>query len=175
MIMETHKPALAGRRAVNMAEEKKNWLGPYMPQGNVLREIVQQVKLVYHLMLDPRVHPLAKLIPIAAVAYLFFPVDLIPDVIPVLGQMDDAAIVMLGMRMFFEVVPPDVVREYLKRFARPVADSEWKVMSDQPAGEPPASPAAEAAESHGEVVEGDFRVADQADQAEAAEPPAQPD
>jgi uncharacterized membrane protein YkvA (DUF1232 family) len=100
-----------GRKAVNMADEKKNWLGPYIPEGNILREVVQQIKLVYHLMLDSRVHPLAKLIPIAAVLYVFSPVDLIPDVLPVLGQMDDAAIVMLGLRAFFEVAPPDVVRE----------------------------------------------------------------
>jgi uncharacterized membrane protein YkvA (DUF1232 family) len=152
-----------------MAEEKKNWLGPYIPQGNVLRDVVQQIKLVYHLMLDPRVHPLAKLIPIAAVAYVFLPVDLVPDIIPVLGQMDDAAIVMLGIRTFFEIAPPDVVREYLKRLARPLADSEWKMTADKPEGEPPASPAAEV---HGEVVEGDFRVADSA---EAGEPPAKPD
>jgi uncharacterized membrane protein YkvA (DUF1232 family) len=152
--------------------EKKNWLGPYMPQGNVLREFVQQVKLVYHLMLDPRVHPLAKLIPIAAVAYVFLPVDLVPDIIPVLGQMDDAAIVMLGIRMFFEVAPPDVVREYLKRFARPLADNEWQVMADKPAGEPPPPPAPEATGSHEDVVEGNFRIADQA---EADEPPAKPD
>lgn len=150
-----------------MAEEKKNWLGPYMPEGNVLREIVQQVKLVYHLMLDPRVHPLAKLIPIAAVAYVFLPVDLVPDVIPVLGQMDDAAIVMLGMRMFFEVVPPDVVREYLKRFARPVTTNEWKVVVDQSE----SAPAAEPAEPHSEVVDGDFKLADPS---EPGEPPANP-
>ena len=51
-----------GRKAVKMAEEKKNWLGPYIPQGNILREVVQQIKLLYNLMLDRRVNLLAKLI-----------------------------------------------------------------------------------------------------------------
>ncbi len=148
-----------GRKAVKMAEEKKNWLGPYIPQGNILREVVQQIKLLYHLMLDPRVHPLAKLIPIAAVAYVISPVDIISDVIPVLGQLDDAAIVMLGLRMFFEVAPPDVVREYLKRLARPVTDSEWKVVqtpNEGAASEPPAEPGRE-------VVEGNFKLTDEGD------------
>jgi uncharacterized membrane protein YkvA (DUF1232 family) len=140
-----------------VAEQKKNWLGPYIPEGNVLREIVQQVKLVYHLMLDPRVHPLAKLIPIAAVAYVLSPVDLVADVIPVLGQLDDAAIVMLGLRMFFEVSPPDVVREYLKRLVRPVTDSEWKVMETAEEATPPQAPAA----GPPEVIEGRFKAPDE--------------
>ena len=149
-----------GRKAVNMAEEKKNWLGPYIPEGNILREVVQQVKLLYHLMLDPRVHPLAKLIPIAALAYVISPVDIVSDVIPVLGQLDDAAIVMLGLRMFFEVAPPDVVREYLKRLARPVTDSEWKVVQTPSEG---ASPEPPAAEPGPEVVEGNFKLTDEVD------------
>jgi uncharacterized membrane protein YkvA (DUF1232 family) len=148
-----------GRKAVNVADEKKNWLGPYIPEGNLLREVVQQVKLVYHLMLDPRVHPLAKLIPIAAVAYVLSPVDLIADVIPVLGQLDDAAIIMFGLRMFFEVAPPDVVREYLKRLARPVTDSEWKVMQTPPEATPPQASPAEPPE----VVEGNFKLTDEAE------------
>jgi uncharacterized membrane protein YkvA (DUF1232 family) len=143
-----------------MADEKKNWLGPYIPEGNILREVVQQIKLVYHLMLDARVHPLAKLIPIAAVLYVISPVDLIPDVLPVLGQMDDAAIIMLGVRAFFEVAPPEVVREYLKRLARPVDDSEWKVMQTSAEEVSPETPAAEPPP---EVVEGDFKLADEAD------------
>ncbi len=148
-----------GRKAVNMAEEKKNWLGPYIPQGNILREVVQQIKLVYHLMLDPRVHPLAKLIPIGAVVYVLTG-GVIPDLIPVLGQMDDAAIVMLGVRLFFEVSPPDVVREHLKRLARPVTDSEWKVVQTPSEA---ASPEPPAAEPGPEVVEGNFKLTDEVD------------
>ncbi len=148
-----------GRKAVKMAEQKKNWLGPYIPEGNILREVVQQIKLLYHLMLDPRVHPLAKLIPIAAVVYVISPIDIVSDVIPVLGQLDDAAIVMLGLRMFFEVSPPDVVREYLKRLARPVTDSEWKVT--QTPGEGAASEPSP--EPGREVVEGNFKLTDEGD------------
>ena len=36
-------------------EEKHNWLGPYMPEGNLFREVIQQIKLAYNLILDPRV------------------------------------------------------------------------------------------------------------------------
>ena len=135
-----------------MAEEKKNWLGPYIPEGSWMREIVQQVKLAYSLMLDRRVHPVTKLIPLAALAYLFMPVDLAPDVIPLLGQVDDLAIVMLGLRFFFEFAPPDVVHEHLKHLAQS-APGSWSVVDDKPP--PPPSSG-----SSGEVVDGTYHVED---------------
>ena len=44
--------------------------------------------------------------------YLIFPVDLLPDFIPVLGQLDDLAILALGIKLFIELCPKDIVREY---------------------------------------------------------------
>src|SRR3989304_2240819 len=98
-------------------DQKHNWLGPYVPQGNFFRDVVQQFKLSYTLLLAPRVPPLTKLIPLAAVGYLLLPTDVAPDFVPVLGQLDDLAVVMFGIRMFFEFSPPEVVQEHLKRRA----------------------------------------------------------
>jgi uncharacterized membrane protein YkvA (DUF1232 family) len=113
-------------------EEKHNWLGPYIPQGNFLREIVQQIKLAYYLMLDPRVNPLVKVIPVVAAGYLLLPTDVIPDVIPVLGQVDDLVVLMLGLRLFFEFAPPGVVAEHLKRLASRAAPTrgDWAVVEN---------------------------------------------
>ncbi len=132
-----------------MAEEKKNWLGPYIPEGSFIRELIQQAKLAYNLMLDPRVPALAKLIPIGALAYLFFPIDISPDVVPVLGQLDDVGILLLGFRMFFEVSPPEVVQDHLRRLAQSIRPAGWDVNTPPP---PPAPPAKD-----GEVVDGKFR------------------
>jgi uncharacterized membrane protein YkvA (DUF1232 family) len=133
-----------------MAEEKRNWLGPYIPEGSVIREIVQQFRLVYNLMLDGRVPALTKLIPVAAVAYLFFPVDVVPDILVGLGQLDDLAILMLGFRFFLEFAPPNVVHEHLKRIAQ---SGHWSAVDNPPAE--PRQP-----DSGGEVVDGSFRVED---------------
>jgi uncharacterized membrane protein YkvA (DUF1232 family) len=120
-------------------EQKRNWLGPYIPQGSFLRELLQQVKLTYYLMLDPRVNPLVKLIPVVAAGYLLLPADVIPDVIPVLGQVDDAVVLMLGLRLFFEFAPPAVVQEHLQRLVQRV-QGDWSVVENAPAsGEPPAA------------------------------------
>jgi uncharacterized membrane protein YkvA (DUF1232 family) len=133
-----------------MADEKRNWLGPYIPEGSVVREVIQQVKLVYNLLIDPRVHPLSKLIPVAAVAYLLFPFDPLPDVLIGLGQLDDLAILMLGFRFFLELAPPGVVHEHLKRLTQA---GQWRPADEPPAPEPRAA-------SGGEVVEGQFRAED---------------
>ena len=113
-------------------EEKHNWLGPYIPEGSFLREVVQQIKLAYYLMLDPRVHPLVKLIPVVAAGYLLLPTDVIPDVIPVLGQLDDVVVLMLGLRLFFEFAPQPVVQEHLRRLVSRV-QGNWSVVDEAPA------------------------------------------
>ena len=115
-------------------DEKHNWIGPYIPEGSIFRELIQQVKLAYNLMLDPRVNPMVKLIPVAAVAYLILPTDIAPDFVPVLGQLDDLAILLFGLRMFFEFAPPGVVEEHLKRLVARVR-GDWTV-TEEPASGP---------------------------------------
>src|SRR5438067_8364143 len=116
-----------------MAEEKHNWLGPYIPEGSFFREVVQQIKLAFALLLDPRVHPITKLIPLAAVGYLLLPTDIIPDILPILGQMDDVVVLMLGLRLFFEFSPAPVVQEHLQRLVERVK-SDWSVVDNAPSG-----------------------------------------
>jgi uncharacterized membrane protein YkvA (DUF1232 family) len=56
------------------------------------------IVLVTRLARDPRVPRRRKLLLIALVAYLGLPFDLVPDFIPVAGQLDDAIIVALVLR-----------------------------------------------------------------------------
>jgi uncharacterized membrane protein YkvA (DUF1232 family) len=56
------------------------------------------VVLVTRLARDPRVPRRRKLLLLVLVAYLASPIDLIPDFIPVAGQLDDAIIVALVLR-----------------------------------------------------------------------------
>jgi len=99
-----------------MPGEKRRSIQPY--SGGFFSDISNHLKLVVRLLLDRRVNPLIKLIPIATVAYLF-----IPDL--VLGPFDDAAIIGLGMFVFVELCPPEVVEEHRAALARTIP-GEWR-------------------------------------------------
>ena len=87
-------------------------------QGGVVRNLVNQMKLIFRLMGDKRVNFLAKLVPMGAFAYLLLPADLAPNVVlPVIGMVDDAAILWLGTYIFTELCPPEVVEEHMKALA----------------------------------------------------------
>ena len=86
-------------------------------------EMWQQAKLVVQLVLDPKVPFYLKALPFAALAYLIFPFDFIPDVIPGLGQLDDITILLLGAKVFIELAPQDVVAQYIDRL-RTLDESE---------------------------------------------------
>jgi uncharacterized membrane protein YkvA (DUF1232 family) len=62
-------------------------------------------------MRDPRTPRVSKWLLGAAVAYLASPVDLVPDFIPILGQLDDLVIVPTLVWLATRLVPGDVVAE----------------------------------------------------------------
>ena len=70
------------------------------------------VVLVRRLLGDPRVPRGRKLLLGALLAYLAMPIDLVPDVIPVAGQLDDAIAVAIVLRGVLRAAGVDVVREH---------------------------------------------------------------
>ena len=53
----------------------------------------------------------ARLFAALVVAYAFSPLDLIPDFIPVLGYVDDAILLPLGVYLAIKMIPPPVLEE----------------------------------------------------------------
>jgi uncharacterized membrane protein YkvA (DUF1232 family) len=85
---------------------------------DLIRRLPMYIRLVWALIRDGRVPAQQKLILVGIGAYLFFPIDLIPDFVPVLGQLDDLAVVLLGLDLFIRSAPPDIVEEHLAKISQ---------------------------------------------------------
>jgi uncharacterized membrane protein YkvA (DUF1232 family) len=75
------------------------------------RKLKREAYALYLASRDPRTPWLAKVVAIAVVAYLFSPIDLIPDPIPVLGYLDDLLIVPAGIAIALRLVPAEVMAD----------------------------------------------------------------
>jgi uncharacterized membrane protein YkvA (DUF1232 family) len=69
------------------------------------------IVLVSRLARDARVPRRRKLLLVLLVGYLALPFDLVPDFIPIAGQLDDAIIVALVLRSFVRSGDRDLIRE----------------------------------------------------------------
>lgn len=70
------------------------------------------IKLVGRLLRDPRVPRRAKITLGLALAYVASPIDLIPEVIPVVGWADDVVIVLFAIDSLIERAGHDIVQEH---------------------------------------------------------------
>jgi uncharacterized membrane protein YkvA (DUF1232 family) len=69
------------------------------------------IVLVSRLAREPRVPRRRKALLLGVVAYLALPFDLVPDFIPVAGQLDDVVIVALVLRYFVTAGGESLIRE----------------------------------------------------------------
>ena len=65
--------------------------------AGILKQIPGFAKLLYRLMKDPRVSRLDRALFAFTLGYLFTPVDVIPDWIPVLGSLDDVVLIVITL------------------------------------------------------------------------------
>lgn len=111
----------------------------------ILGTLLRQGRLVWRLLRDGRVPGWVKLLPVAGVFYLLSPVDFLPDwALPGLGELDDLAVVLLMLKAFVDLSPPDIVREHLEGLAGRRGKS-------QPANDLSSSP----------YIDGSYRILDE--------------
>ena len=79
--------------------------------GTIKREL-----RVYQLLLKhERTLRAAKFLLRAAIGYLLVPFDIIPDFIPVLGQIDELIVISILVYTALKLIPKEVVREIRER------------------------------------------------------------
>jgi uncharacterized membrane protein YkvA (DUF1232 family) len=87
---------------VNAAGRFKRWV----------RSVKRDAHALYLAARDPRVPWHAKTLAAVVAAYALSPLDLIPDFIPVLGLLDDALLLPLGIWAAVQLIPRDVMAEH---------------------------------------------------------------
>src|SRR5688572_94403 len=65
-------------------------------------ELPRFLRLLWGLVTDARVAVVDKLLVAGAIAYIVTPIDLIPDFIPFLGEVDDVFLLVLALRRLME-------------------------------------------------------------------------
>jgi len=77
-----------------------------------LRALARTLRIEAHAVWLTARHPdtpwLARMFGMIIAAYALSPIDLIPDFIPILGLLDDAVLIPLGIWLFLKMVPKDV-------------------------------------------------------------------
>ncbi|NVO16096.1 MAG: DUF1232 domain-containing protein [Rhodoplanes sp.] len=76
------------------------------------RAVKRDVCAVWLAARDPRVPWIAKALGIVIAGYALSPIDLIPDFVPVLGYLDDAVLLPLGIALVVWLIPPDIMAEH---------------------------------------------------------------
>jgi uncharacterized membrane protein YkvA (DUF1232 family) len=108
------------------------------PRTGFFSDVANRFRLIGRLMMDERVHPLVKLLPVGALIYTVVPVDLLP-----VNPVDDAFIIWLGTTLFVDLCPPEVVQEHMLSL-KGITGAGWKDFPQQP----PAQ---------GDVIEGEYK------------------
>jgi uncharacterized membrane protein YkvA (DUF1232 family) len=102
-----------------------------------LPALIAHARLAVRLVREPGVSLVAKALPLLATFYVISPLDLVPDVVPLLGQLDDLGIVLIALQGFVNLCPREAVafhrgaiskgRSYSPMSpADRVIDAEWR-------------------------------------------------
>ena len=73
----------------------------------LVRRFPNYARLAWHLARDERLSRSRRAALLAGATYLVSPIDLVPGFIPVVGQLDDAVVVLLAIRHALTGLPPE--------------------------------------------------------------------
>jgi uncharacterized membrane protein YkvA (DUF1232 family) len=83
----------------------------------IANSVRRELRVYRSILAHPTTPCTAKALLWIAVGYLLLPFDLIPDFVPILGQVDDAIIVPLLILAALKITPPEVIEDCRRRAA----------------------------------------------------------
>src|SRR4051794_26586011 len=88
--------------------------GRFMVAGSTRARIRVYLTALWRLVRHPQAPPATRWLAVAIVAYAVSPIDLIPDFIPVLGQLDDLILIPLGIALVVRLTPKPLWQALLR-------------------------------------------------------------
>jgi uncharacterized membrane protein YkvA (DUF1232 family) len=100
------------------------WLQVREPYRSVMKLRTRaKLKLFRAMVTDRRVPKFVRFLPLLLALYLAMPFDLVPDFIPVLGYIDDVAIVVLTLALMVKLTPREIIEEHVARLQAETAEA----------------------------------------------------
>ncbi len=93
-----------------------SWIG----RLGLVRSLLTDARLAWRLVREPRVPAATKAVPVLAILYLLSPIDVLPDVFPIVGQLDDLGILVIALKAFVGLAPSVVSLFHRDAIARGV-------------------------------------------------------
>jgi uncharacterized membrane protein YkvA (DUF1232 family) len=75
------------------------------------QRLQKEAHVFYFVFKHPRTRWYARLVAACTAGYVFSPIQLIPNFIPVIGCMDDVLVLFLGLKLLRRITPADVLSE----------------------------------------------------------------
>lgn len=104
-----------------------------------LELIVRRARLMILVVQHPEVPWPAKLVAACSVGYIFSPIQLIPTFIPVIGQLDDLAVLLLGMKLLRRLTPSSILAECESRVQSKAFDANPQELASTECHQPEAA------------------------------------
>ena len=116
MSTQTPRPPLSGaarkRRTASSASGERPRTGAKRTVMDTIRQLPSYLSMLYGLMRDRRVATIDKLLVGGAILYILTPVDLIPDFIPFMGEVDDVFLLVTSLQRLITNAGRRVVLEH---------------------------------------------------------------
>jgi len=94
----------------------------YARTARLVFRLPTYARVVWGIERDPRTPLPLKALFAAALAYVLLPIDVIPDVIPIIGHADDLTVLLLVLDLFLQNAPADVRAEHTLRARNGTSD-----------------------------------------------------
>jgi uncharacterized membrane protein YkvA (DUF1232 family) len=101
---------------------------------SILSHLPRYGRLAWNLSRDPALPTVRRAAAVAAVAYLVSPIDLVPGIIPAVGQLDDLVVIVLGVHFALAGVDPQRRLAHLERVGMRDQDLESDLHNLQRSG-----------------------------------------